>query len=160
MSDPKVYGSIPWTDEERFRDLLARFWIYQPDQIDWDSFPEREALGEFLPILGSIAALQLYGAPEDLKHRSEAVNEALAYAPIHPTKSGRLAGNAERKAVGSFSSNLILMSLRGGRLENDASLRRKISRVLQWWIPPEDCCPEKDGPIDSDLKNEITERKQ
>jgi len=33
MSDPKVYGTLRWTDEEQFRDLLARAWIYTPEKI-------------------------------------------------------------------------------------------------------------------------------
>ncbi|MFC1660334.1 hypothetical protein ACFL3S_02560 [Gemmatimonadota bacterium] len=106
------YGSLPWTDEDAIRDLLARAWIYTPESWDWDSFPERETLGEILELFGPIAALQLYGTAKDFECRREAVSEALAYAPVHPTKAGREADEAERKAVLSFVARLQAFALR------------------------------------------------
>lgn len=45
-----------------------------------------------------------------------------------------------------------------GELRNTARTRRQVSAVLRFFLPPEEVGPEKDGPLDIDLGNEIKKR--
>lgn len=115
----KVFGSIPWTDEEHFRDTLARVWVYYPDRIDWASFPERDLLNDLLPLVGPIAALQLFGTAEAFERRADCVSEALAFAPtpvafraVPHTEELQEQLEAQRRAVLSFAGYLNLFTPR------------------------------------------------
>ncbi|MFC1661252.1 hypothetical protein ACFL3S_07330 [Gemmatimonadota bacterium] len=118
------YGSLPWSDKDVFRDLLARAWIWEPDEMDWDSFKlERKALGDLLELLGPIAALQQYGTAEDFESRSEAVNEALAFAPM-PWARGEAYQEAKgiQDAVSAFALRLAWFA---GRMKEAGEFLKK-----------------------------------
>jgi hypothetical protein len=96
----ETYGNLPWTDQEAFRELLARTWLWGED-ADWDSFPESSAWRELLPLLGPLAALQVFGTSQEAQARERAILEVLAWAPLPPRDT---AGARERQGkVGEFS---------------------------------------------------------
>lgn len=114
------FGFIPWGDEDQFRDLLARTWIYG-EEIDWDSFEEeREALGDLLPLLGPMAALQLYGTAEEMARRRSAVLDALGSCPDPPHRTPRRRyRDEEARPVHTFASRIGLVAERLRQAETE-----------------------------------------
>jgi hypothetical protein len=116
----ETYGNLPWADEETFRELLARTWLWGED-ADWDSFPESSAWRDLLPLLGPVAALQTYGTAQGAQARERAILEALAWAPLPPRDT---AGARERqRKVGEFS--LLVRQVAGKLQEAEEVLDRE-----------------------------------
>lgn len=78
-------GFLPITDQDLFRQTLAQVWIFYPNRLEWETFPEFCQLGEdLLEALAPLAALQLYGTAAEFDRRHAAVLEALGHTPSRP----------------------------------------------------------------------------